>query len=239
MNFLEIAQRLRRESGLTSALATSPTTVINQTGQLRDIVDWAAGAYTDIQTMSPCWNWLRSSFTLQTVSGTDTYVYGDAIDDQTGLAITRFARWWPLQEGQCSNLKSYLTSGGVGSEMYLDYLPWDWFRDMYKRGPQNNNPPLHFTISPQNKIVIGPKPSGIYTISGEYQMSAQTLALDADVPEMPADYHMLIVWKGLLDYAGKAAAPEVFTRAQTRAGPLMNALKMDELPQIGFGGALA
>lgn len=239
MNFLEIAQRLRRESGLTSSLLTSPTTVVGQTGKLRGIVDWAAGAYTDIQTVSQDWRWLRSGFTLPTVAATPAYAYTAATDSQTAATITRFARWWPQQPGGISNMTAYLTASGVAAEYYLNYMDWASFRDVWRRGVQTDNPPVAFSIDPQNKIALGPVPNAVYTITGEYQMSAQTLALDADIPEMPADFHMLIVWKALLDYAGEAAAPEAFTRAQVRAGPLMAALKLDQLPQIGFGGALA
>ena len=241
MNFLQICQRLRRETGLTSSSATTPTTVVSQTGQLKDIVDWAASAYTDLQASRTNWRWLRSTFTLDTTASDDTYAYSDAAvtDSRLPAAISRFSRWCPLDSDGYSNVKSYLTSGGVGSEAYLQYLPWNYFRDIYKKGTQTNGQPLHFTIDPQDNIIIGPKPDAIYTVTGEYQRSAQTLALDADTPEMPADYHMVIVWNALLDYAGKAAAPEVFTRAQVKAAPIMRMLETNQLPEITFGGTLA
>jgi hypothetical protein len=237
--FLQLCQRLRQETGLTSASASTPTTVVAQSGQLKELVDWAASAYTDIQTRHHNWRWLRHRFTFNTTASDDTYAYGDVTDSTSGIAIARFSRWWELDDDGYSNVKTYLTSGVVSGEHYLNFLPWNAFRDMYKRGTQNNNAPVHFTVDPQNQILLGPKPDAIYTVTGEFQRSAQTLALDADTPEMPADYHMLVVWNALLDYAGKVAAPEVFTRAQAKASPILRMLEVNQLPEISFGGTLA
>lgn len=241
MTFLQICQRLREESGLTSSAALSPTTVVSQAGELKRLVNWVANAYTDIQNRHD-WRWLRSTFTFNTTASDDTYAATDAAvtDSRLSAAIARFKCWWSLDGDGYSNVKSYLTSGGVGSEAYLQYIPWNYFRDIYKKGTQTNGQPIHFTVDPQNNLVLGPKPDGTYTVTGEYQRSAQTLAADADVPEMPADYHMLVVWEALgTDYAGYAAAPEVQVRAQNRGRPLMRALEYNQLDSIGFGGTLA
>ena len=234
MNFLQIAQRLRVESGLTSSISVSPTTVVAQAGELARIVNWAKDAYTDLQTSKTNWRWLRSRFTIPTVAGTDTYAYTAATDQISSSTISRFARWIPLADTGEPHLTCYRTATGVSDEQMVYFMPWPDFRDEYKRRTQNNGRPLHFTIDPQNNLVFGPKPDAIYTVVGEYQKSAQTLALDADTPEMPSDYHMLIVWNALLDYAGYSAAPEAFTRAQVKAKPLKSGLEIDQLPDFHF-----
>lgn len=239
MNFLQLAQRVRQESDMTASSASSPTTVVSQTGKLLAIVNWTAEAYNEIQRESTDWRWLRSRFTLSITSGDDTYAYTDATDEVASSAITRFQRWIPLDEYGDSNLSFYLAATGVSAEQYLTYLDWASFRARYKFGTQTNAKPVYFTISPANELMFGPKPDATYTVRGEYQKSSQALALDADTPEMPADYHMLVVWHALKAYASFAAAPEVWTRADEAARPLKTSLHRSQLPAFHFGGPLA
>jgi len=239
VNFLQIVQRLRQEADMTAASATSPTTVVNQTGRLKSLVDWSAEAYNDIQRISTDWRWLRSRFTLSVTSGTDNYAYTAATDEVSGAPITRFRRWIPSDEYGDSNVSAYLAATGVSAEQYLAYLDWPSFRALYKFGTQTNAPPVDFTINPADEIQFGPKPNATYTVRGEYQKSSQTLAADADIPEMPTDYHMLIVWFALKSYAAAVAAPEVWTRANEAARPLLTGLHRNQLPVLRFGGPLA
>jgi len=235
MNFLEIARRTRRESSATASASDAPVTVVGQTGQLKQIVDWCSEAYHKIQRSSNDWRWLRSRFSLQTVASTDTYAYGDATDVAAAAAITRFRQWLPFTEDGLSNVSCYLTSTGVAGERYLTPMSWPDFRARYKFGAQSDGQPINFTISPANELMLGPKPDAIYTVLGEYQKSNQILALDADTPEMPEDYHMLIVWYALKSYAAYAPAPEVWTRAEDEAGALFTALNRSQLPAFRFG----
>lgn len=238
MNFLQITQALRRESRSTAAGSSGPTTVVSQTGVFKDLVDWCAEAYNNIQRSSPDWRWLRSRFTLQTVASDDTYAYGDATDVATSSAITRFSRWIIFDAYGDSNVTCYLTASGVAAEQYLTYLDWASFRALYKFGAQTDGVPVHFTVTPANELMVGPAPSAVYTIKGEYQKSNQTLAVDADEPEMPDDYHMLVVWDALQSYASSAVAPELWTKAEKNAAPLRSALHRNQAPQLSFGGAL-
>ena len=177
---------LRRECGMSG---TGPAAVTGQTGDLERIVEWYAQAYTEIQNRHQDWLWLRSTFTVDTTASDDTYAYGDVTDSRLSALITRFRRWWLYDVDGFPNVRSYLTSAGVSGEKYLLPLPWAAFRDLYKRGTQTNNAPVHITVDPQRNLILGPKPNGIYTVTGEYQMSAQVLAADGDTPEMPSDYH--------------------------------------------------
>jgi len=121
----------------------------------------------------------------------------------------------------------------------MTLLPWSNFRAIYKIGTRNNGQPVHFTIDPQNNLVIGPKPDAIYTVSGEYQMSAQVLAADGDTPELPSDYHDLIYWYALEKYGRFSASPEALQQAQRESSRLMRQLEANQLPPIALGGPLA
>ena len=236
--FLQIVNKLRQN--IRSAGADIAT-VSNQTGETKRSIDWITDAYSDIQLRHENWRWLRSTFTVNTVASTDTYAYGACTDSRLSGLITRFLRWIMFDDRGYSNVTRYLASAGVAGEAYLIYLPWSDFRYIYKRGVQSTvtGVPAHFTVDPQNRLVIGPNPNDIYTIRGEYQMGPQILAADADVPEMPTQYHDLIWRRAMEMFATDLAAPEVMERAITEGRRSMRALEDSQVPGISVGGPLA
>jgi hypothetical protein len=227
--FLSGCQDLRRECGVSG---TGPSTVISQTGELGRLVNWYKQAWVEIQNKKPSWRWMRSQFTVQTVSSDDSYAYGDCTDSISSAVISRFKRWYR------DDFYIYLTSAGVGTQTKLMWLDWDDFKRMYLVGTQTASGPAHVSIDPLNNIRLGPKPNGIYTLTGDYQKSAQSLALDADIPEMPADFHMLIVYQAMKKYSAYSAAPEVWAQAKDEASRMMRDLELDQLPLPSFGDAL-
>ena len=228
--FLELCVDVRRECGITGS---GPLAVTNQSGELARVVEWTAAAYTLIQNRHNNWRWLRSSFTLPTVDGTDSYAYTSCTDTGTSAAITRFRRWYP------HDFKIYLTSAGSGTEHWLLYQQWDDFRSVYKVGTQNEGYPAWVAINPTNRIVLGPIPDAVYTVAGDYQKSAQTLAADSDEPEMPADFHQLIVFEAMRKYAAFNGASEVWAHAKDEASRLWQELRQDQLPPSGYGDPIA
>lgn len=225
MNYLDLCQRLRQEMG---ASGSGPAAVTNQTGEYRRIVDWISSVYTEIQNRHDEWKWLRSSFTLNTVADDDTYAYGNATDVAAGTAITRLAHWWWMD--QSFPMRIYKQSDGVGTEQYLTPVEWNLFRRLYKIGTQASGTPQHVTIDPQNNLVLGPKPDGIYVVSGDYQKSAQVLAANDDTPEMPSRFHLLIVSEALKRAGRYEAAQELFAGGDYESMPTLRALEADQLP---------
>ena len=236
MNFLAICQRLRQEVDVTG---TGPTTVVSQTGILGRMVSWAASAYDDIQAKHQNWRWMRVGCTVNTVAADGSYAYGDFTDELTAAVISRFRRWWLEDDEGYPVFKIYLQSAGVGTERWLPYLPWPEFRAIYRIGTVNDAAPAFVSVDPQDKIVLGPKPDAVYVLSGEYQRGNQALAADADTPEMPADYHMLIVYMAMMSYGMFKAAPEVLARGEAQATKLMRQLEVNQRPAMKFGGPLA
>lgn len=236
MNYLDIAKQTRQEC---AAAGSGPAAVTNQSGESKRIVDWVAQAHTEVQNRHPNWRWMRSEWSVNTVLDDDTYAGTDCTDTLTVAAITRFGRWWEYDELGYSNVLIYLQSAGVGTQTRMIFMPWANFRDLYRRGTQNNGYPAHFTVDPQNRLVIGPKPNGVYVMSGEYQRAAQALAADADIPEMPTRFHMLVVYEAMKKYAGYESAPEVWTRGNLEAGKLTRQLELDQLPAMPIAEPLA
>lgn len=235
MTYLELVQRLAWECGTSG----TPTTVLSQTGEAMRLVNWVADAWKEIQGRYTSWRWMRKAFTLPTVASTDTYAYGACTDVSASALISRFKRWWPDDFDR--RWWFYLQSAGVGAQQWLINIDYDDFRFLYKFGPQqlNTGQPVHFAINDENKIVIGPNPNAIYVIGGEYQRSAQVLAADADLPEMPDDFHLLIVYRAMQKYATYESAADVFNAGVAWEKPLMRQLEHDQMPQFRLAGPLA
>jgi len=230
---LQLAVKTRQECQVTG---TGPSAVTSQVGVLESIVDWVASSYTELQNARN-WLWMRSTFTVNTTSGTDAYAATSCTDSRLSATISRFGRWWLFDTDGYMNITCYLTSTGVSAEAYLIFMPWNDFRQIYKKGTQTNGLPIYVTIDPQNQLVFGPKPDATYTIKGEYQMSPQTLTDSGDTPEMPSRFHRLIVYMAMEKYGATRGASEIFQRGGYEGGKLRYQLENDQLPSVEIAEA--
>ena len=225
MNFLQLCQKTAKLSGTVNSDGL-PAAVTGQT-QLRliRIVDYTALAYTDIQNIHAEWRWLQGELpaaTALTVSGTARYL------PATWNIDSRFAEWIAGQD----TMSIYLTATGESNENTLRFICWDEYRAKYLRGSQTNNRPIEYAISPANEFCLGPIPDAVYTIRGPYRKSPQTLAVNADTPEMPARYQDMIWRKALmLLHAYDESAFAVASHEIQYLADLEN-LERDQLPVI-------
>lgn len=235
--YLELSQKLRRECSVSG---TGPTAVTGQTGKLADLVAWIADAYVQIQNLHadpPCWRWLRHGFTFDTTADDDSYSYGDVTDTTTSSAITRLSNWYI--HDPYDPPKIYLTSTGVGAQTWLTYVDWEDFKSIYKIGTQNSSAPAHISIDPQNNLVLGPAPNDTYTVTGDYIRSAQVLAADGDTPEMPSQFHDLIVYYAMEKYGYNELAQEILSRASAESNRMLQNLSSNQLQKMRIAGPMA
>ena len=223
MTFLQLCQRVRQECGVSG---TGPSSVVSQTGEMRRIVDWVNSSYEDIQLSRPNWNWLRADFSFNT-----TINDGDYTPAQAGIA-TRFSQW------DVDTIKSYRTSLGISNEFALGELLYSRFRGVYLTGSQPSGTPIVFSIAPDRQLLLGAKPDAVFTVSGQYWKTPQALTVDADTPEMPAEYHLYIVWKALEMYAFYESAAEVMAKAEKYMRTYKNRLEQNQLPDIAMAAPL-
>lgn len=231
MNSLELAQELESEAvGIRSIAAFNPTA----SGESGRLCNWIKQAHEEIQNAFDDWRWMRVGWTLNTVAGTDSYSYGSCTDALTGTAISRFARWY----GGDLITSIYLQSAGAGTKRWLTWLEWDDFRQLYKRQPIPNGSPAFWTVNPQNQIVFGPTPDGVYVVGGDYHRSPLDFTDGADTPEFPSRFHRLVVWWALMKYGLYESAPEVIARAKSEKSMLWRSLQDDQRPPTHFANPL-
>lgn len=230
MNYLQLVQRLSREAGVSGPSA-GIATVSNTSGEAQRLCDWVSQAWVEIQEEHEEWDWMRKSVTFNTVLNQQNYVPSGAEAN-----LTDFARW------KTNTFRAYITSVGIGSEMFVMPMNYEEFRDYYQFGARRYTygRPISITVNPGDKaLMLGPAPDQQYTMIGEYFKTVQNLSLDADIPDMPDRFHMAIVYRAMIHYGMFEAAPEAVQRGENLYNEMLLRLEADQLPQIVTAGPLA
>lgn len=243
MNFLQICQRAIVECGVASnqAATTVLPTVVGASGSVGRIVNWVNDGWTDIQMDNLTWDWMRSSNILgagasfTTVAGQASYPLGTGLGT-VGIDPELFGSW---DEG---TFRNQTTSIGFRNEMFLDDISYDSWRDSYMLGAMRSvqTRPVAIAVGPNKSLNLGPPPNDQYTITGDYFVAPSLMVADADIPAgLPTRYHMLIVYRVLMKYAGFESAPEAYQRGSQENDGMYAQLLAQYSPRIGWGGALA
>lgn len=227
MNFLQLAQTLRQECGVSG---TGPVTTVNQTGEAKRLVDWINAAWLEIQGMHDTWAWMRSSFSFNTTAST-----GDYTPAAAGLTDLRY--WFK------DTFRVYRADIGLADEQWLVEWEYQTFRNTYRFNLNNTleGRPVVFAERPQDKaLLLGPLPETVYTVVGEYQKKPSALSGDTDTPEIPNEaLHWAILYKAMEYYALYESAGEVLARAQKQFSALKSQLEREYLPPVYLGNPLA
>lgn len=225
MNYLALVNRLRAESATSG---TGITTVVNQFGEYKKLIDWINMAYVDIQNMYVHWDFLRKDLEFNTIEGVQNY-------SKTGIGLDDYGEW------SLDSMRCYLADNGISGEQHLTPVSWDEFRDMYLFGTTRTQVgmPYYVAQKPDSSLMFFPTPNDIYTINGEYFRKPHELVLDVDEPLFPDKFHMAIVYRALMMFAVDANAQELFVVGDRESRKLIAKMEQVLLPSIIFGGALA
>lgn len=217
MNFLALVQAVAQESGTVSG--TQPSSVLDQTGRLKKMVDFTANAWDLIQNLRHTWRFMRDDLEVTLSSGTQRYT-------ASALAVDNWAAW--LTEDDLMTI--YRTSVGVSDEGVIPFLRWSEFRRRYIRGSQDNNRPVHYSISPAGELCFGPTPDDIFTVRGEYMVSPIRLEEDDDIPACPVRFHNIIKHRALLLLAEHDEANINIATERVKYLELLGDMELDQLP---------
>jgi hypothetical protein len=216
MNFLELVQRVGLEVGASGSI----TTVVGATGEYARLKNWIAQAWIELQMEHTDWRFMRAGSTLSTIAGTSEY-------DVTAapISLATFANFVP------NTFRIYETTG---DEQYLYEMDWDSFRDEWIFGSNRTSQsrPQFVTVKPDKKLVLAQIPDKVYTVVFDYYKLPTELSLDADTPNIPTRFHMLMVYKAMEWYASYENAPEVATRGAFYYAGLLDNLRLDQLLDV-------
>lgn len=224
--FLQLVQQLRQECGVSGA---NPTTTVGQIAEINRLVSWIQAAWVEIQGQRSDWFFMREAVSFQ-------------VDPTNGMSYTPTQVGEPLLASyKRDSFRAYSVAFGIGNEQILPYLPYDQFRNLYLFGANRarSERPILFTVDPQKNFLVGPAPNEPYIIDGEVYRQPVEFTGDADYPEMPPQFHLIIVYLAMMKYGAFENAPEVYDRGELEYKRMLVRLTIDQTPQIGFGGSLA
>lgn len=259
MNFLQLCQRAAVECGVASgsAIQTALPTTAGATGSLGRIVNWINDAWTDIEMDESDWDWMRSSnifgagAAFQTIAGQFRYPLGGGSADfspdftsdftstatgGTGVDPELFGKW------DRDTFRCNTTAIGFRDEMFLEEIPFDYWRNGYMFGAMRSvqTRPVVIAVGPDQSLCLGPPPNGNYTITGDYWVAPSQMVADTDIPVgLPTRFHMLIVYRTMCKYAGYESAPEVMERGSSEGAGMFAQLMVARAPRMSWGSALA
>lgn len=214
MNFIQLARETRKRSGLQG---TGPASV-STTGYEAAIVTAVQDAWTDIQIERKDWKWMRSNVTFSISQGTEntqTYSTTDILGPDGRLNSWRVDTCYVDDGGQWKNLR------------YVGY-------DKFIKDTQNVDQPGlpdKFTIEPQSQALIFPNPDNSYFVKIDYQKSEQELESDSDTPELPVEFHKLIMYGAVMNYAEELGRQGKFSYYSVKYARAMNILMRNQLPR--------
>lgn len=222
LTFLELCTRTHKECGLSGA---GPVGVTAQSGMSAKVVNWVTDAYEEIQTKHPNWHFLWNQYSGE-LAAQETH------NPTNDWSIS--VRSWD-QRDEASYI--YLTASGVAGRTFLTWLPWDLYRSL----PQGQAAgfPLFVTQAPDRSLRFHPTPSAGYTVVMDFWERPEELTANTDVPKMPAEYQMAIVWRAVMFYAGHDEAGALFQSAKLNFDRLMSRMEDTELDAMGVEGPLA
>ncbi len=227
--FLYLTQMLRQEVG---ASGSGPTTCQNQTGESQRLVQWINDAWMEIQELHEDWDFLRKSFSFNTVSQQPNYT---ALES---AGLTDFGIW------KKNTFRCYTTANNFADEMVMPWVDYEEYRNLYQYANMRftYNRPVCFSIGPLRDIWLGNVPDGVgYTVLGDYYSTPYQFINDTDTlpTTYPDRYWKLIVHKAKMFYATFEENAALYASSSLDYNRMLSKLEIDQLPTIGYGSSLA
>lgn len=210
MKFLDLCKTLHTEGGIAGL---GPASTVNQTGMSAKIVRWVRESWIDIQSQYPNWKFLRKKEVRALTVNKRSYAL------VADLNLPNVRKW-------DTNLL-FIRDPSTNKRSSLKLLEYPDFVAQYADFATGQ--PSVFTVTPDFNIEWDRTPDKAYSVELHFWLTGEKLEEDADIPSIPEDHHMTIVWWALVHYAShdeavvlKADAKEFFKIALRR-------LEMDQL----------
>lgn len=178
------------------------------------------------------------------VAGTTYYVVAITTDTfrvsatSGGTAITTTGTQSGVHTMTSNNTTVF---AGMKSEVFMSYTEYDTWRNAYEYGAlrQTATRPIEITITPLQALAFGPIADSGYTIVGDYYSIPSEMVAATDIPALPVQFHIAIVYKAMLAYGMYESAGEVVQRAQMELDKWMRRIHTDQIQEMTICGPLA
>lgn len=228
MNYLELCKKVAQISGTIAGLPNFDD-VRDATGRLAKLTGCVSDAWMNIQNERTDWLWQRKHFT-------SPLIIGQAVYTSTELGLGSVNAWTKDRYG-FHPFSLYDTAVGKADEGVISYIDYDVWREMYGRGVHDANRPNQWSVDPSTRnLLVGATPDKAYTLAGEYRAGAFELVDNDDIPDMPVEYHRVIVFEAirLLSMGDEAYQPMAAMETEYRR--LRNGLINNQTPDVSMSG---
>lgn len=207
--FLELVTAVHRECDVAG---NPPSSVLNQTGMYKKLVEWTADADYEIQAHWGDWNFLWSQWSESTIIGTAQHtapVDLGAWDRESFYLDFDTNSFKKLRE---LNYRTWRSSVGPGSYVAA------------------SSKPDYFIVEPNNGIRLHPAPDAVYTLSADYWAKPTRLSANTSTSVIPVEFERAIIGLAKMKYAEDQGAGIVLANAQAEHMDWMDRLMAAELP---------
>lgn len=204
--FLEIVQTLHEDVG---AAGTAPTTVLNQRGESKRLVNWVRRADVYVQNLWTNWMFLRAEYDESTTA--------QSVD----MPLLPNVSYWDEK-----TFKLYDPS--TGEPYYLELVEYDAIKQEARDDSEST--PYRLIILPDGTLEAEPTPDDVYRVTGDAYLEPIPLAADTDVSKIPGQFHDVILGRAMILYANYENAPEIKTQGQELYSEALERLQNKQLP---------
>ena len=177
--------------------------------------------------------------------GSSATAAAEEAKEQDGIKIARLKSWVYDRQNRWSNRRESepedLDAEWTGE---LTHLRWSRMQGRQYYAASEQEIPAYYAVDPQDRIILSGKPvaseDGINRfIVGEYNAAAQQLVDSDDVPEMPEDYHLAIMYRALKRYGHTQAEPTALSEAAEMGRMKLQQLLTTQGPKMRTAAPMA
>jgi hypothetical protein len=209
MNFLQLCQRLRQETGIADS---GPSQVTGQTGDMKRLVDWIQESWLRIQSSRNDWGWMWTADSQVLGAGNSTLTLPDTVERVIPGTLT------------------------IGNHELVE-IDYRDYRRLYRELSRGR--PCQYAVRPDGVVAFSAQADQDYTVAYEAYKTPAYFTEGIEVPGMPPRFHMLIVWGALMEYAIYDEAGELYQKGRSNYDTLFAELSLDQEPRMEFAGPLA
>jgi hypothetical protein len=215
VTFIELVREVIRETGLAGGDPADLETVLDQTGDLADAVAWTRNGCLEVDNLWKTWKYLWREHSIAFAAA-----QSNIPPQPTDYTVRQWDR------------ASFWLNKTSTSPTKLAFEDWRVFRA--RTGTPLSGKSSIITVRPDNTLRTDRIPAASYTFSAECWKRPTILTLDDDEPDMPSDYHRIIVCRAKMEYGDLRDAPEVLEGAGSEYQDYLDKLQSDQLESHEF-----
>lgn len=204
MTYLELCQQVLSEC----TGQAGPASVLNQTGIAKKVAGWVSASDVYVQSLYADWNFLWSTYQVQTSLGADVYAGPADIGtwDKEGATFAR-----GTEDGRPLR--------------FIDFKEW-----RKRSGLKENEEPQSVAIRPDGNIVLQSPADDIYTLTFDYWKRPVKMTANTDISLIPEQFERVIISRAKMRYAEDQEVPAIYQMASVEYMEVLDLLKAKHLP---------